>query len=103
MKELNCKFRGRDKATDVLSFSLESSGADEFPGDAGPWGEIYICPEVAGTNASTADRTLQSEIEHLMLHGLLHILRYDHKTPDEYQRMTAMEKKILLELQGEKT
>ncbi len=101
MEELNRKFRGRDGATDVLSFCLETPDKDDFPGDIDPWGEVYICPDIARENAARDNIPLRAEIRRLMVHGLLHLLGFDHHTPDEYKRMIAMERNVLADLQGE--
>lgn len=78
MKELNGFFRGKDVTTDVLSFPHE---ADEFDTDSN-LGDIVISVEQAQKQAKENDLTLENEIKQLILHGLLHLCRYDHETDD---------------------
>jgi probable rRNA maturation factor len=84
MKELNKFFRGRDLTTDVLSFPHEP---DVFPSEApssidasDSLGDIVISAEQAKRQADENELTLESEIEQLILHGLLHLCGYDHET-----------------------
>ncbi len=73
MRALNRQFRGKDYATDVLSFPAESRG---FMGD------IVIASGVAKKQAKAAGHSLKTEIRVLTLHGLLHLLGYDHDADD---------------------
>jgi probable rRNA maturation factor len=74
IRRLNARYRGKDSATDVLS----------FPGPGGPegLGDVIISVETAERNARAAGRTLDGELEVLAIHGLLHCLGYDHETDD---------------------
>jgi probable rRNA maturation factor len=74
MRELNRRYRGKDRATDVLS----------FPGEAAPGelGDVVISVETAERNARGLGRPLARELDVLALHGLLHVLGYDHETDD---------------------
>ncbi len=75
IRELNLKFRGFDKATDVLSFpSAESMATDDYLGD------IAISLARAQVQARDNDLNLDEEIAQLILHGLLHLCGYDHET-----------------------
>jgi probable rRNA maturation factor len=86
MARLNGTFRKKPKTTDVLSFPLDERGrparlharAKALRGQF--LGDIAISPVVAGQNAKRFGRTLEAEICILMLHGLLHLLGYDHET-----------------------
>jgi len=86
MKRLNTVYRKRSKTTDVLSFPSEprirparlQSRLKSLRGDF--LGDIAISPSVARRNAKVFGRTLEQEICILMLHGLLHLLGYDHET-----------------------
>lgn len=73
MRALNRQFRGQDVATDVLSFPSEERG---FMGD------IVIAAGVSKRQAQDAGHTLQTELKVLSLHGLLHLIGYDHETDD---------------------
>lgn len=76
IKELNRRFRGIDKATDVLSFPA----GDETSGEIANLGDIAISLERATIQAKENQLTLDEEIAQLILHGLLHLCGYDHET-----------------------
>ena len=73
MRALNRQFRGKDAVTDVLSFPAESRG---FMGD------IVIAAGVSKRQARDAGHSAQTELRVLALHGLLHLLGYDHEADD---------------------
>jgi probable rRNA maturation factor len=73
MKSLNRRFRGKDKATDVLSFPAE---ADSHEGLAG---EIAVSAEIAAHNARALGHSPAEEVKVLVLHGILHLRGYDHE------------------------
>jgi len=89
LRRLNGEFRGRDRATDVLSFRYERA-----PGRAAgdPDAEIYVSIERAAIQARERRHGLGSEFVLLVLHGLLHIQGHDHHRPDEARRMRAAER-----------
>jgi probable rRNA maturation factor len=84
VRTLNARYRGKDKATDVLS----------FPGPGGEvgLGDIVISVETAARNAKEYGRTLPQELDILALHGFLHVLGYDHETDDG--EMERLEKRL---------
>ena len=84
---LNAKYRGRDYATNVLS----------FPYDTEPRlsGDLVICPEVVAREALEQGKTLDAHYAHLVVHGMLHLLGYDHETGAEARIMEQMERAIL--------
>jgi probable rRNA maturation factor len=90
IRRLNRHFRGIDAATDVLSFpietSLASSGAPRLLGD------IVIATGVARRQAREAGQTFEAELRVLALHGLLHLLGYDHERNGV--RMARMERRL---------
>ena len=80
LKRLNRTFRGKNKATDVLSFPAAS--AADFPGDPeGPAqaGDLAISLETAARQAARFGHTLEDEVRVLLLHGLLHLAGFDHE------------------------
>ena len=85
IRALNARFRGRRKATDVLSFPTGSRG-NRFLGD------IAISVDTARKNARREGHSLLEEIKLLILHGLLHLLGYDHET--DKGRMTRKELRL---------
>ena len=91
IRQLNKKYRNRDKTTDVLSFEL----SDAIHPEAHYCGEIYISVDRARQQAKTHNRSLQAEITHLTIHGTLHLLGFEHDTPEGYTQMQNEEKKYL--------
>lgn len=73
MRILNRQFRGKDRATDVLSFPSPSVLSEEFSGD------IAISVEIAARNAAHHRHSLMQELRILLLHGVLHLAGYDHE------------------------
>ena len=85
MARLNGKYRGKRKTTDVLSFPVERRRKPELRGDLKRrrriefLGDIAISPVVARRNAQALGRPLEVELQVLILHGVLHLLGYDHE------------------------
>jgi probable rRNA maturation factor len=77
MRALNRQFRGKDAATDVLSFP-----ATHMPGVTSFLGDIVIAAGVAARQAREAGHPVSTELKVLALHGLLHLLGHDHDTDD---------------------
>lgn len=76
MQELNRNYRGKEYATDVLSFSYGPETIDGKPF----LGEIVIAPEIARQQAERYRQNPERELRKLMVHGILHLLGYDHET-----------------------
>lgn len=89
VRQLNKKYRNIDKTTDVLAFEL----SDAIHPEAHYCGEIYISVDRARQQAKTHNRSLQAEITHLTVHGTLHLLGFEHDTPEGYTQMLNEEKK----------
>lgn len=83
MRAMNLEHRGQDRPTDVLSFPA-FVGIASIPrqGPLRHIGDVVICPAVARGNARRARRSERTEISVLLLHGILHLLGYDHETDD---------------------
>ena len=96
MEELHIKWMDEPGPTDVLSFPMD---LPEKKGDIVTLGDIVIAPAVAEKQALTAGHSTESEIYILAVHGLLHILGYDHADPDEEKVMFALQEKIVKEWQ----
>ena len=96
MEELHIKWMDEPGPTDVLSFPMD---LPEKKGDIVTLGDIVIAPAVAEKQALTAGHSTESEIYILAVHGLLHILEYDHADPDEEKVMFALQEKIVKEWQ----
>jgi len=95
MQQLNAQYRGKDYATDVLSFPVETSVALSPP----LLGDVIISVDKASAQARERRRTLDDEMITLLIHGIVHLLGYDHERSTQDARiMTRLEKKILCQL-----
>lgn len=92
MRALNHRYRGRDRSTDVLSFSLVEGQGAEFRG--GLLGDVVIGIETAARQAAARHRSLDEEVGRLLVHGLLHLIGHDHEREDEARRMRAEERRV---------
>ena len=89
---LNRDYRGKDKATDVLSFAQREG---EFALANDILGDVIISIETAQRQAEERGHTVEKEIRILLIHGILHLLGYDHIEDDEAEEMEAEERSIL--------
>lgn len=88
---INRRYRGKDYATNVLSFRYEP-----LPGEkTGLLGDLVICPAVVAREAVEQGKSLRNHYAHLTIHGVLHLLGYDHETGVGSARMEALEIRIL--------
>ena len=93
MRALNSAWRGRDRPTDVLAFSLEEGPHPERSGRL--LGDVVIGVETAGRQARSRRRGLDDEVLRLLVHGALHLVGHDHVRASEARRMRAEERRIL--------
>ena len=90
-QSLNSDYRGKDYATNVLSFPYETKPVVA--------GDLVICPAVVEREAAEQRKTLEAHYAHLIVHGILHLQGYDHEIGDEdAQQMEATERSILAQL-----
>jgi probable rRNA maturation factor len=101
IRELNRDFRETDGPTDVLSFPLADPEDLADPSRAVFLGEIYISLERARAQAAAARRPFALEVAHLAVHGVLHLVGYDHATASDRRRMAAQEAFLLRSLRSE--
>ncbi len=94
MRRINRERRGKDRATDVLSFPLYAVGEAAPPGVERLLGDIVISVPTAQRQARAYDATLDAELKRLLVHGLLHLLGHDHERPRERGRMQAEERRL---------
>lgn len=96
IRVLNAEWRGKDKATNVLSFPAFPLK----PGSAIPplLGDIVIARETVLSEAQAEAKPLDHHLTHLVVHGFLHLLGYDHEDDDEAEMMEAAERRILARL-----
>lgn len=94
MKRINHKYRGKNKTTDVLSFP-----ASEFFQTMGFLGELVIATPQMKRQAKEQKHSLETELQILLTHGVLHLLGFDHeKSKKAYAQMMLLERKILKKL-----
>lgn len=91
VRGLNARFRGQDKPTNVLSFP-----APEGPG--APLGDIALAFGVCAAEARNQGKPLADHLRHLVIHGVLHLMGWDHETDDEAEAMEALERGLLAAL-----
>src|SRR5580704_11831843 len=101
MADLHMRWMDLPGPTDVMSFpmdELEPGGRPDAP-EPGPsmLGDIVLCPEFASEQASAAGHTLGQELALLTVHGVLHLLGYDHAEREEEQEMFSLQRKLLEE------
>lgn len=95
-RQLNAGWRGKDRPTNVLAFP---GGDPGLPGGADyPLGDLVVCAPVVSQEAAEQRKTVESHWCHMIVHGTLHLVGYDHQTPDEAVRMEGLEREILAEL-----
>jgi len=94
MRDLNSRFRGRACPTNVLSFPAG------LPADLGLplLGDIAICGPVVRREATDQGKPVEAHWEHMIVHGTLHLLGYDHEDPVEADAMEALERRVLADL-----
>ena len=99
IKDMNCKYRNKDYATDVLSFSSDEDCDEDaiYCGeDTIPLGDVVISYEKAVEQAKENDVSIDEEILRLCIHGVLHLLGYDHEQSEtEEKRMFDMEDSLM--------
>lgn len=99
MADLHMRWMDLPGPTDVMSFpmdELEPGGRPDSP-EPGPsmLGDIVLCPQFATENAAAAGHSLGHELALLTVHGVLHLLGYDHAEPDEEKEMFALQRQLL--------
>ena len=97
MSAYHHKYLGEPGPTDVLSFPMDELRPpdDEEEPPAGLLGDIVLCPAVTARQAREHGRTPEAEAEYLLVHGLLHLLGFDHAEPEERAEMFALKDAIL--------
>jgi probable rRNA maturation factor len=88
VRDLNGRFRGKDQPTNVLSFPAA-------PNPEGHLGDIALGYGVCAREAAEQGKTLIAHLQHLVAHGVLHLLGYDHMTDDEAEAMEGLERVVL--------
>ena len=96
IRRLNRDFRGKDRATDVLSFDI---GDGRQGGE--PFGDIVISVQTALQQARAYDAPLDEELRRLVVHGALHLCGFDHQDRKEAARMHGLTRRLVARLAGE--
>jgi probable rRNA maturation factor len=108
MADLHERWMGEPGPTDVLAFPMDElrpphlgaanigrAGAEEPGPDPGLLGDVVLCPQVAASQARDAGHSTQAELELLAVHGILHLLGYDHAEPEERAEMFGLQDRLL--------
>ena len=88
VRELNARFREQDKATNVLSFPAPPNPEDHL-------GDVALAFGVCAREAAEQGKPLAHHLQHLTVHGVLHLLGYDHMRDDEAEAMEGLERAVL--------
>ncbi|MCW2287948.1 putative rRNA maturation factor [Leucobacter luti] len=98
IEQLHVQWMDEPGPTDVLSFPMDElrPGRAEAQTPAGLLGDIVICPQVAQVQAEAAGHDLMQEMSVLLTHGMLHLLGFDHATPEEEAEMFGLQRDLLL-------
>lgn len=91
VRELNGRFRGKDSATNVLSFPAPANPEDHL-------GDVALAYGVCAREAADQGKPLSHHLQHLTVHGVLHLLGYDHIGDDEAEAMEGLERAVLASL-----
>jgi len=93
-QQLNFEYRGKDKPTNVLSFPFEAPAHVPLP----LLGDLIVCKQVVAREAVEQGKTSQAHWAHMIVHGCLHLLGYDHIEDEEAEEMEGIERIVLADL-----
>ena len=94
----NRDYRGKDYATNVLSFALNEGEMLPDQLSDGLYGDLVICPQVVLREAAEQGKTPEAHFAHLTIHGTLHLMGYDHIDDNEAEEMEALETRLMQQL-----
>ncbi len=97
--QLNAKWMGKEGPTDVLAFPMDElrPGLVTEEPEEGVLGDLMLCPAVAERQGEEAGHGTVAELELLTVHGILHLLGYDHAEPEEHKEMFGLQDRLLAE------
>ncbi len=100
--ELNAQWMEKEGPTDVLAFPMDElrPGLVNEEPEEGVLGDLVLCPAVAERQGETAGHGTDAEIELLTVHGILHLLGYDHAEPEEHKEMFGLQDELLAAVAG---
>ncbi|KPH60194.1 endoribonuclease YbeY [Pseudoalteromonas porphyrae] len=93
-QQLNNDYRGKDKPTNVLSFEFEAPPGIDIP----LVGDLIICPAIVLAEAIEQEKTFHDHFAHMVIHGCLHLLGFDHIKDEDANEMESIEKQLLADL-----
>lgn len=101
IRQLNRDYLGKDRPTNVISFPMQEGEMAGVPTDL--LGDVVISADTAARDAAEAGAPLESEVYFLLLHGILHLLGYDHErgTEAEAEQMEARERELFARIRAE--
>lgn len=96
IRRLNREYRGKDKVTDVLSFAMqEGDHMMHREKELVDWGDIFICIPQIKRQAKTYGVSFKEELYRMTIHGVLHLLGYDHEKDEDARRMFPLQDRLL--------
>jgi probable rRNA maturation factor len=100
--ELNAKWMEKEGPTDVLAFPMDElrPGLVNEEPEEGVLGDLVLCPSIAARQATEAGHSTTDELDLLTVHGILHLLGYDHAEPEEHAEMFGLQARLLAEWLG---
>lgn len=99
MADLHQRWMDLSGPTDVMAFPMDELDPRDADSSSALLGDIVLCPEFAKEQARNAGHSLDAELHLLTVHGVLHLLGYDHAEPDEEREMFGLQQRILDEFQ----
>ncbi len=97
-RELNRDYRGKDYATNVLTFAYDEGEDMPLPEGLPLMGDLVLCRQVVEREAAEQGKALDAHYAHLSVHGMLHLQGFDHEVDAEAEEMEAREREILATL-----
>lgn len=97
-RQYNHDYRGKDYATNVLSFAHNEGEFSYAEQEDTLRGDLIICPQVVAKEAAEQGKSLHDHFAHLVIHGTLHLIGFDHIEDEEAEEMEALETKLLAQL-----
>jgi probable rRNA maturation factor len=98
-QQLNLDYRDKDKPTNVLSFPFEAPPGIDDPEILALLGDLIICAPVVNREATEQGKPIRHHWAHMVVHGTLHLLGYDHTVPEDADVMETLEQRILARLE----
>ena len=95
IQQITRDYRGLDRVTDVITFALMENQEEILKGAEYELGDVFICIEKAIAQAEEYNHSIEREIGFLSVHGYLHLIGYDHMSPEEEKEMFTLQEEIL--------